>query len=202
MANQIDFVDLSEDIRGDKVTADLQGAYKSVYFDSTKDMAEALDKVSPSFCLAKWFNVSIHIPTGRTHSCYHPPVHRIPMKELEADVSALHNTKHKKEQRAKMLKGERPKECSFCWDIEDTGNISDRPYRSFDVNEEGIIAEALEYGADGNPKPKYMEVNFNQACNFKCTYCSPHLSTEWHKEINKHGPYKLDHGNHGWKKMA
>jgi len=196
VSDRIDAIELSEDIRGDQVTADLQGAYKSVYFDSTKDMGEALDKVSPSFCLAKWFNVSIHIPTGRTHSCYHPPVHRIPMEELEADASALHNTKHKKKQREMMLKGERPKECSFCWDIEDTGNISDRPYRSFDVNEPGIIAEALKYGSDGNPLPKYMEVNFNQACNFKCTYCSPHLSTEWHKEIRKHGPYKLEHGNH------
>ena len=110
MSDRIDAIELSEDIRGDEVKADLQGAYKSVYFDSTKDMGEALDKVSPSFCLAKWFNVSIHIPTGRTHSCYHPPVHRIPMEELEADPSALHNTKHKKKQREMMLKGERPKE--------------------------------------------------------------------------------------------
>ena len=193
---RIKAIELNEDIRGDEVKADLEGAYKSVYFNDTKEMGDALNKVSPSFCLAKWFNVSIHIPTGRTQSCYHPPVHRIPMAELEKNAHALHNTEHKKQQRLMMLKGERPPECSFCWDIEDTGNISDRPYRSFDVNQEGIIAEALEYGHTGNPKPKYMEVNFNQACNFKCTYCSPHLSTEWHKEIRKHGAYKLPTGNH------
>ena len=64
MSEKIKVVELNEDIRGDKVTADLQGAYKSVYFNDTKEMGEALNKVSPSFCLAKWFNVSVHIPTG------------------------------------------------------------------------------------------------------------------------------------------
>ena len=74
---KIDILELNEDIRGDEVKADLEGAYKSVYFNDTKEMGDALNKVSPSFCLAKWFNVSIHIPTGRTQSCYHPPVHRL-----------------------------------------------------------------------------------------------------------------------------
>ena len=192
-----------ENQRGDEVTADLDGAYKSVYFDNTKDMLEGLNKVSPSFCLAKWFNVSIHIPTGRTHSCYHPRTHKVPLEELAADPGALHNTKYKKEQRKKMLLGERPSECSFCWDIEDTGNMSDRAYRSFDVNSPGIIDEALAVGFEGNPAPKYLEVNFNQACNLKCTYCSPHLSTEWHKEIKEHGPYRLfdrTHNDDGWMK--
>jgi hypothetical protein len=192
-----------ENQRGDEVTADLDGAYKSVYFDNTKDMLEGLNKVSPSFCLAKWFNVSIHIPTGRTHSCYHPRTHKVPLEELAVDPGALHNTKYKKEQRKKMLLGERPSECSFCWDIEDTGNMSDRAYRSFDVNSPGIIDEALAVGFEGNPAPKYLEVNFNQACNLKCTYCSPHLSTEWHKEIKEHGPYRLfdrTHNDDGWMK--
>lgn len=192
-----------ENQRGDEVTADLNGAYKSVYFDNTKDMLEGLNKVSPSFCLAKWFNVSIHIPTGRTHSCYHPRTHKVPLEELAADPGALHNTKYKKEQRKKMLLGERPSECSFCWDIEDTGNMSDRAYRSFDVNSPGIVDEALAVGFEGNPAPKYLEVNFNQACNLKCTYCSPHLSTEWHKEIKEHGPYRLydrTHNDDGWMK--
>ena len=41
-----------------------------------------------------------------------------------------------------------------------------------------------------------MEVNFNQACNFKCSYCSPHLSTAWHEEIDEHGPTKIKDGEH------
>lgn len=183
---------MSDSIKGDEVKL-VKGKYKSVYFEKSQEILKQLNQVSPSFCLAKWYNVSLHIPTGKTHSCYHPPSHNIPLEELAKTPDALHNTKHKKEQRTKMLKGERPKECDFCWAIEDQGNISDRAYRSKDVYEDGLIDLAQ---VEESPKPRYVEVNFNQACNLKCAYCSPHLSTEWHKEVKQHGAYKLASGNH------
>lgn len=178
--------------KGDEVK-NLNGKFYSKYFDDAKTVLSKLNNVSPSFCLAKWFNVSIHIPTGQTHSCYHPPSHAISLDELKKSSDALHNTEYKKKQRQKMILGQRPKECSFCWAIEDQGNISDRAYRSKDVYEEGIIDEALQ---SENPRPRYVEVNFNQACNFKCSYCSPHLSTEWHKEVKEEGGYKLTDKTH------
>lgn len=181
----------NRNIKGNELRK-VDGKFESRYQVDAEYVKEKLDKVSPSFCLAKWFNVSIHIPTGKTHSCYHPPTHKIPLKELEEDPGALHNTEYKKQQRAKMLAGERPSECDFCWQLEDSGKeLSDRAYRSKDVYDEGLIEEALELGIDGNARPRYVEVNFNQACNLKCAYCSPHLSTEWMKEIKQHGSYKL-----------
>lgn len=175
-------------MKGDEVRK-VNGRLESEYLLSSEAVFEKLNTVSPSFCLAKWYNVSIHIPTGRTHSCYHPPTHQIPLKEIAIDVSALHNTKYKKNQRKLMLKGDRPIECGFCWQIEDSGTqLSDRAYRSKDVYEPGLIEEAQLVE---NPNPRYVEVNFNQACNFKCSYCSPHLSTEWNKEIDRLGPYQL-----------
>jgi len=178
---------MNDDQRGDQVKL-LKGKYQSQYFESSKDLLQGLNAISPSFCLAKWYNVSIHIPTGRTHSCYHPPSHHIPLEELSQSPDALHNTKHKAKQREKMLKGERPAECEFCWAIEDQGNISDRAYRSFDVYSPELLEQAKN---DKRPTPRYVEVNFNQACNLKCAYCSPHLSTEWHKEVKTHGAYEL-----------
>lgn len=184
---------MKDNLKGDEVKL-LKGKYLSKYFESSKDLLQALNSISPSFCLAKWFNVSLHLPTGKTHSCYHPPAHYIPLEELSKSSDALHNTQHKVEQRKIMLAGERPKECDFCWAIEDQGNISDRAYRSQDVYEPGLIEEALREVK--SPKPRYVEVNFNQACNLKCAYCSPHLSTEWHKEVKQYGAYKLTNGNH------
>jgi hypothetical protein len=175
-------------MKGDEVT-NINGRFESKYLNDSESVFSALNEVSPSFCLAKWYNVSIHIPTGRTHSCYHPPTHQIPLKEIAIDVSALHNTKYKKNQRKLMLKGERPIECGFCWQIEDSGTqLSDRAYRSKDVYEPGLIEEALTIE---NPNPRYVEVNFNQACNFKCSYCSPHLSTAWHNDIQTNGAFIL-----------
>jgi sulfatase maturation enzyme AslB (radical SAM superfamily) len=181
----------NRNIKGNQAVK-IDGKFQSRYFHDAKYVHDQLNKVSPSFCLAKWFNVSIHIPTGNTHSCYHPRSHHIPIEEVKIDVSALHNTRYKKEQRELMLLGFRPKECNFCWQIEDSGTeLSDRAYRSKDVYEEGLIQEALDVGSTGNAKPRYVEVNFNQACNFKCTYCSPHLSTAWEQDIERNGPYKL-----------
>ena len=82
-----------------------------------KAQAEAaknkLSTVSPTMCLAKWNQVSLHLPTGLTNSCYHPPLHRIDASEIEKNPAALHNTKEKLQQREMMLKGERPDGCSY-----------------------------------------------------------------------------------------
>jgi len=183
-------------IKGDKVK-NINGELVSGYILNAQTVFEELNQVSPSFCLAKWFNVSLHIPTGQTHSCYHPRSHKIPMEEVAIDVSALHNTKYKKEQRRAMLDGERPQECSFCWETEDNGDsLSDRAYRSKDIYEDGIIEEAKKLGFEGNARPRYVEVNFNQACNFRCTYCSPHLSTAWQQDIERNGAYILSDRRH------
>jgi len=183
-------------IKGDKVK-NINGELVSGYILNAQTVFEQLNQVSPSFCLAKWFNVSLHIPTGQTHSCYHPRSHKIPLEEVAIDVSALHNTKYKKEQRQLMLQGQRPSECSFCWETEDHGDsLSDRAYRSKDIYEEGIIEEAKQVGYIDNARPRYVEVNFNQACNFRCTYCSPHLSTAWQQDIERNGAYILSDSWH------
>ena len=39
--------------------------------------AKKLETISPTMCLAKWNQVSLHLPTGLTNSCYHPPLHEI-----------------------------------------------------------------------------------------------------------------------------
>ena len=82
---------MSEKIKGDEVKL-YKGKYKSQYFEDANDLLKGLNTVSPSFCLAKWYSVSLHLPTGKTHSCYHPPAHNIPLEELEVSSDALHNT--------------------------------------------------------------------------------------------------------------
>ena len=195
---------LNKNIKGNELVK-INGRYQSKYFHDAGNVFKELNEVSPSFCLAKWFNVSIHIPTGQTHSCYHPRSHKVPLEEIAIDVSALHNTKYKKEQRKLMLEGKRPDECNFCWQIEDSGNqLSDRAYRSKDVYEDGLIEEARSLGFEGNAIPRYVEVNFNQACNFKCSYCSPHLSTAWQQDIEQNGAIVLSdrwHNDLTWVKQ-
>ena len=143
----------------------------SIYDEAADKAKKQLDEISPTMCYAKWSQVSMHLTNGKTHSCYHPPTHSIDVNELKTNPSALHNTKEKKEQRALMLKGERPEGCSYCWNIEDTGARSDRVYRSGEYWAQNAREEIKNAGWDGNINPRYVEVNFNQACNFKCSYC-------------------------------
>ena len=146
--------------------------------------------LGPALCLAKWKQVSLHLQTGLNNSCYHPPLHAIDPVAVAANPAALHNTEHKKAQRRIMLQQQRPAECSYCWNMEDQGKLSDRHYRS------GEPWAAVDFariknstGAEDDIIPSYVEVNFNNVCNLKCSYCSPQFSSSWHDEAQRMGPY-------------
>ena len=147
------------------------------------------DRLGPSLCLAKWQQVSLHLPTGLTNSCYHPPLHSIDASLLKDNPGALHNTPHKKAQRVIMLKQERPSECSYCWTQEDLGNLSDRHYRSGEPWAAEHFDTIVNSKGDEDAIPSYVEVNFNHACNLACSYCSPQFSSTWMGESEKYGAY-------------
>lgn len=159
---------------------------KSVFMNSAEQMR---DKLGNGMCLAKWQQVSLHLPTGLNNSCYHPPLHEIDAAELKDNPGALHNTKHKKQQRKIMIKQERPDECSYCWTQEDMGNLSDRHYRSGEPWAAEHFDRIMESTGDEDEIPSYVEVNFNNACNLKCSYCSPQFSSSWADEIKRFGAY-------------
>lgn len=161
---------------------------------STRD---ALNEVSPSFCLAKWLQVTIHLHTGHTHSCHHPSPHKIPLEEIDQDPGALHYTQYKMKQQQKMLDGERPSECQYCWNVEDLPGdyFSDRYMKSSDSQWAGKskIDEIVDRAQRGEKiNPSYVEVSFSNVCNFKCGYCGPTYSSQWVHEVEKHGGYQLD----------
>ena len=160
---------------------------KSKFLDAAEEMK---NKLGPSLCLAKWKQVSLHLTTGMNNSCYHPPLHRISVDEIKNSPGALHNTAHKKQQRQMMLAGKRPAECQYCWNMEDLGEMSDRHYRS------GEPWAAIDFdrianssGDEDDVVPSYVEVNFNNACNLACSYCSPQYSSTWAQEVQRHGGY-------------
>ena len=166
------------------------------YVKGFESVNQKLNDISPSFCAAKWLQVSLHLTNGRTHSCYHPPTHQIDESALLTDPSALHNTQQKYQERKLMLEGQRPSGCDYCWKIEDAGHISDRYYRSSEHWAVNSIDQIKNLPYDHPINPTYVEVNFNQTCNFKCSYCSPHLSSEWQQEIEQFGPYLIDGQRH------
>jgi organic radical activating enzyme len=161
------------------------------YQHHLQNTKQELDSISPSFCAAKWKQVTMHLQNGMNHSCHHPKTHVVPLSEIRINPTALHNSEFKKLQRKKMLEGVRPEECDYCWRVEDSGqgSLSDRVYKSADNWAKPFIQDIASKPWDDNVDPSYVEVSFSNVCNFKCSYCAPHISSQWMDEIDKYGPY-------------
>jgi organic radical activating enzyme len=153
--------------------------------------ARIIDPISKSYCAAKWYNATIWLGHGQTTSCHHPPGHWIPLEELKDNPSAIHNTPHKKKMRKMMLEGERPAECEYCWKVEDMGknHISDRVFKT-EIFADKDIEKTTTMPWEENVNLKTLEISFDRACNFKCSYCNPAFSTAWVKDINDYGGYQ------------
>ena len=156
-------------------------------------------KTAPNgFCLAKWYQVTIDLSRGYTHSCHHPERHKIPLDEVLKDPSALHNTYFKMLQRKMMLEGARPPECEYCWKIEDTpgDHVSDRFIKSTDDWAFDKLDETLNSSWDKKIKPTYVEVIFSTECNLNCAYCMADVSSSIEREMVKFGPYPVTSNQH------
>jgi organic radical activating enzyme len=158
--------------------------------------ARMIDTVSESFCAAKWLNATIWLGHGGTTSCHHPPAHNIDVSELKDNPSAIHNTTHKKKMRQMMLEGKRPKECEYCWKIEDMGRdadgnipVSDRVYKTVIYTDEDIKRISTQ-DSNKDVNLKTLEIAFNRTCNFACSYCNPAFSSTWVKDIRNNGGYQ------------
>jgi organic radical activating enzyme len=102
----------------------------------------------------------------------------------------LHNTDQKKDDRRRMLAGERPSGCEYCWKIEDMGvdAISDRVYKSKIYPIEALTdARNTPHTEDVNLRT--LEIAFDRTCQFACSYCNPAFSSSWVRDIKRNGPY-------------
>ena len=151
---------------------------------------QVLDPLSPTFCAAKWYNATIWLGSGQTTSCHHPPAHHVTEKEVIINPAALHNTKQKRDDREKMLAGERPAGCEYCWKIEDMGRdaVSDRVYKS-KIYPIASLQEAYDTPVHHDVNLRTLEIAFDRTCQFACSYCNPAFSSTWVNDIRKNGPY-------------
>jgi organic radical activating enzyme len=151
---------------------------------------DELNNIGPGMCLAKWTQVTLQLQNGHNHSCHHPKTHTISTSEIARNPSALHNTRYKKLRRKEMLQGARPSECDYCWAVEDNSDrFSDRIFKSGENWSYPYMDEIVNSDWRDDYNPKYVEVAFSNACNFKCSYCGPAFSSKWVEEIEKYGGY-------------
>jgi organic radical activating enzyme len=151
---------------------------------------QVLDTKSASFCAAKWYNATIWLGSGQTTSCHHPPAHAIDVEAIKINPKAIHNTAQKKEDRRKMIAGERPAGCEYCWKIEDMGRdaISDRVYKS-KIYPIEALDKAFDTPVESDMDLRTLEIAFDRTCQFACSYCNAAFSSTWVKDIRNNGAY-------------
>jgi len=152
---------------------------------------KVLDTKSASFCAAKWYNATIWLGSGQSTSCHHPPAHAIDTEALKTNPKAIHNTTKKKDDRRKMLAGERPSGCEYCWKIEDMGRdaVSDRVYKS-KIYPIEALNEAYTTPHQDDVNLRTLEIAFDRTCQFACSYCNPAFSSTWVRDIQRNGAYE------------
>jgi organic radical activating enzyme len=152
---------------------------------------QVLDQFGPSFCAAKWYNATIWLGSGMSTSCHHPPAHLVDADKVRANPRLLHNTDQKKDDRAKMLSGQRPAGCEYCWKIEDMGRdaVSDRVYKS-KIYPIEALHEARNTPSTADVNLRTLEIAFDRTCQFACSYCNPAFSSTWVRDIRRGGAYE------------
>jgi len=85
------------------------------------------------------------------------------------------------ELRADMREGNKPKNCTTCWEDESQGKESKREfYNNLIINSYGIDVDFNEEPE----QPKDLQIAISNVCNLKCRTCAAPYSSKWVKESN------------------
>ena len=152
-----------------------------------EEFGRKLNSVSPTFCLAKWYQTTLRPHNGQSASCCLQEPKKLDLDAIEKDPSKLHNGKEHIYDRQRLLDGEKISECQVCWDAEGQGAFSERLFKSADHWARPHIDRAKE--EIDNTKPTYVEISFSHKCQMRCCYCNADTSSSIEKELQEYGPY-------------
>lgn len=114
-------------------------------------------------------------------SCCLSSLEKVELGNQAADVAWFNNQSHFVTDREQMLQGSRPKSCSHCWKLEDTGYVSER------------TTERVHTTTVANKYPELLSINVHNLCNLTCAYCSPKCSSAWFTDVRDRGDYQGAH---------
>jgi hypothetical protein len=104
------------------------------------------------------------------------------------------NHPYLRERRDEMLRGERHKDCSSCWALEDSEMES--PREGFDSLDE-FNQFSVSYGEALKPvnhsdRPYMIDLELSNLCDAKCIYCNWVFSSKWEQEDLERGKLTIN----------
>lgn len=141
-----------------------------------------------SFCMAPWIHLNIS-PNGNVPLCCNclNTKDTILGNVNENSLQKIWNSDATKKIRTKMLKGEKIKECSSCYDREKVSRYSSlrNAFNDKYFNKYKNIVKSTELdGTVEDFNVVYFDFRFSNKCNFSCRSCGPHYSSTWEKKLN------------------
>lgn len=134
-----------------------------------------------NFCIAPWVSISTDV-NGSIRPCcrYEQPKkqtkHKMPWMK-NGNLNELWNGPEMKKLREAFLYNERPDECKWCWDEEQSGVES---FRQKYMRRANIDVESTH--AD---PPVILDFKLSNVCNLKCRMCGPMASSKILKEYKR-----------------
>jgi MoaA/NifB/PqqE/SkfB family radical SAM enzyme len=143
------------------------------------------------FCMLPWIHLHA-FPDGRAYPCclseYNMPVGDLKTQTLRQ----VWNSEGLKQIRVNMLDGKPSKECSRCYEQENSGFVSMRHSSSQNFGHHiDLVDQTQPDGTVEDFKIRYYDIRFSNVCNFRCRSCGAVFSSNWYNdEVKLYGPKK------------
>lgn len=136
--------------------------------------------MTKNLCILPWIHMEVS-PIGDARPCclYIESLKDDDGKSINLSTSSFFDawsSKDLRELRQKFLRGEKPKNCSRCWEVEAIGKVSKRQ------NNNERFSHHLQNLNEENPSPVYLDLKLGTLCNLKCRTCSTESSSRWYSD--------------------
>ena len=144
-------------------------------------------------CKYPWVHLS-NTPSGTVKPCCHYSENITddngkPFYIQKDNISKIFTSNYMKNLRNSFRKGEKPEQCTSCWNNEDLGLESKRQAynRTFTSRPSPIWTTSMKTDfADEPLYPQEYQLTLNNSCNLKCRMCHPGASSSWVKESSQY----------------
>jgi radical SAM protein with 4Fe4S-binding SPASM domain len=152
--------------------------------DLRDDQKDRLIK-SDTFCMIPWIHMH-GFPDGRAYPCCLAEMD-YPIGDLRKNtMEEIWNDIPYKDIRANMLTEKKSKECSKCYEQENSGFISMRNSANKNFGQHiGLVDDTKPDGTYSDFKIRYYDIRFSNLCNFSCRSCGSLFSSSWYNEETK-----------------
>ena len=128
------------------------------------------------FCVAPWMSIYIN-PDGRVAPCC---ISRADLGNInDHDIGSIMQGPEATKMRQRMLDNEPEPTCQSCWRQKYPYRLQASLNSKFIDHPQDPGLQEEFFSDPYNFRPRYLDLRWNNTCNFACIYCGPDLSSLW-----------------------